>query len=57
MIDWLVGRFRNFIPPRNQKIITLLGGGEEGDGGELAVSLSVKAGDLHHVLRGGPQLL
>ena len=57
MIDWLVGRFRNFIPPRNQKIITLLGGCEEGDGRELAVSLRVEAGHLHHVLAVGAEAL
>ena len=37
--------------------LTLYRGGEEGDWRELAVSLLVEAGDLHHVLRAGPQLL
>ena len=37
--------------------VTLYWSGEERDGGELAVSLGVEAGDLDHVLRGGAQLL
>ena len=37
--------------------VTLYWSGEESDGGELAVSLRVEAGDLDHVLRGRSQLL
>ena len=37
--------------------VTLYWSGEESDGGELAVSLRVEAGDLDHVLGGGAELL
>ena len=42
---------------RRMLSITLDRSVEESDLRELAVSLSVEAGDLHHVLRAGPQLL